>query len=82
MLAQRVAEFGANASETAEALTAMADIASQGEGNQVDVLELYKKALEIRTRELGVDHPDVASTLNSLANFQVCNQRLWCWQWP
>ena len=31
--------------------------------------ELYKRALEIREKSLGLDHPDIATLLENLADF-------------
>ena len=38
-------------------------------------LEFYEKALKIRLKKLGEDHPDVAQTYNNMANVYE-NQRV------
>jgi hypothetical protein len=44
----------------------LADIQT-GQGNYTDAEPLYQRALEVRERVLGADHPDVATTLTSYA---------------
>lgn len=36
---------------------------------------LFERALDIRERVLGPEHPDVASTLNNLADLSTCMVR-------
>ena len=39
----------------------------QGQGRYAEAEPLYKRALAIREKALGPDHPDVAASLNNLA---------------
>jgi len=43
--------------------------ATINESDAEDVMALYERALQIKTRAYGREHPDVAYTLNSMANF-------------
>ena len=39
----------------------------QAMGRYAEAEPLYRRSLEIREKQLGADHPDVATSLNNLA---------------